>query len=35
VHVKPFADLRRIDVVQVLTRKGVARQAASVGEAGG
>jgi rod shape-determining protein MreC len=35
VHVKPFADLRRIDVVQVLTRKGVAQQAASTGGTGG
>ncbi len=35
VHVKPFADLRRLDLVQVLTRRGVAQQAASVGEAGG
>ena len=35
VHLKPFADLRRIDVVQVLTRKGVAQQAASVGDSGG
>jgi rod shape-determining protein MreC len=35
VHVKPFADMRRIDLVQVLTRRGVAQQAASVGEAGG
>jgi rod shape-determining protein MreC len=35
VHVKPFADLRRIDVVQVLTRRGVAQQAASVGDTGG
>jgi len=35
VHVKPFADLRRIDVVQVLTRRGVAQQAASAGDAGG
>jgi rod shape-determining protein MreC len=35
VHVRPFADLRRIDVVQVLTRKGVAQQAASAGETGG
>jgi rod shape-determining protein MreC len=34
VHVKPFADLRRIDVVQVLTRRGVAQQA-SVGDTGG
>jgi rod shape-determining protein MreC len=35
VHLKPFADLRRIDLVQVLTRKGVAQQAASVAETGG
>ncbi|MEA2418867.1 MAG: rod shape-determining protein MreC [Thermoleophilaceae bacterium] len=35
VHVKPFADMRRIDLVQVLTRKGVAQQAASVGGTGG
>ncbi len=35
VHVKPFADLRRIDLVQVLTRKGVAQQAASTGGTGG
>jgi rod shape-determining protein MreC len=35
VHVKPFADLRRIDVVQVLTRRGVAQEAASTGETGG
>jgi rod shape-determining protein MreC len=35
VHVKPFADLRRIDVVQVLTRRGVAQQAASTGGTGG
>jgi rod shape-determining protein MreC len=35
VHVKPFADLHRIDVVQVLTRKGVAQQAASVAGSGG
>jgi rod shape-determining protein MreC len=35
VHVKPFADLRRLDVVQVLTRRGVAQQAASVPESGG
>ncbi len=33
VHVKPFADMRRIDLVQVLTRRGVAQQAASVPEA--
>jgi rod shape-determining protein MreC len=35
VHVKPFADLSRIDVVEVLTRKGVAQEAAAVGETGG
>jgi len=35
VHVKPFADLRRIDLVQVLTRRGVASQAASAGGTGG
>lgn len=35
VHVKPFADMRRIDIVQVLTRRGVAQQAASTGGAGG
>jgi rod shape-determining protein MreC len=35
VHVKPFADMRRIDLVQVLTRKGVAQQAASTGDTGG
>jgi rod shape-determining protein MreC len=35
VHVKPFADLHSIDVVQVLTRRGVAQQAASVGGTGG
>jgi len=35
VHVKPFADLRRIDVVQVLTRRGVAQQNASVEDTGG
>jgi rod shape-determining protein MreC len=35
VHLKPFADLRRIDVVQVLTRRGVAQQNASVEDTGG
>ena len=35
VHVKPFADLRRIDLVQVLTRRGVAQENASVGDTGG
>jgi rod shape-determining protein MreC len=34
VHVKPFADLHSIDLVQVLTRRGV-EQAASNGGAGG
>ena len=35
VHVKPFADLRRVDVVQVLTRRGVAQEAASLPGDGG
>jgi rod shape-determining protein MreC len=35
VHVKPFADLRQLDLVQVLTRRGVAQEAASLGGAGG
>ncbi|MGH2713995.1 MAG: rod shape-determining protein MreC [Thermoleophilaceae bacterium] len=35
VHVKPFADLRELDVVQVLTRRGVAQEAAALQEAGG
>jgi rod shape-determining protein MreC len=35
VHVKPFADLPRIDIVQVLTRRGVAQQAAQLPEGGG
>ena len=35
VHVRPFADLRRVDVVQVLTRRGVAQQAASAVGGGG
>jgi rod shape-determining protein MreC len=35
VHVKPFADLHAIDLVQVLTRRGVAQEAASIGGAGG
>jgi rod shape-determining protein MreC len=35
VHIKPFADLRRVDVVEVLTRRGVAQQAASLPGAGG
>ena len=35
VHVKPFADLRRLDVVEVLTRRGIAQEAAVLPEAGG
>jgi rod shape-determining protein MreC len=35
VHIKPFADLRRLDIVQVLTRRGVAQEAAVLPEAGG
>jgi rod shape-determining protein MreC len=35
VHLEPFADLRRIDIVQVLTRRGVARQATALTGAGG
>jgi hypothetical protein len=35
VHVKPFADLRRIEIVQVLTRRGVTAEAASIAETGG
>jgi rod shape-determining protein MreC len=35
VHIKPFADLRRVDVVEVLTRRGVAQQAASLPGNGG
>jgi rod shape-determining protein MreC len=35
VHVKPFADLRRIDLVQVLTRRGVDQQAAALPGGGG
>lgn len=34
VHLKPFADLRRVDVVQVLTRRGVAQEAATLGSGG-
>ncbi len=34
VHLEPFADLRRVDVVQVLTRRGVAQEAASLGSGG-
>ncbi|HEV3378758.1 MAG TPA: rod shape-determining protein MreC [Thermoleophilaceae bacterium] len=35
VHVKPFADLRQLDIVQVLTKKGVATEAASLAGGGG
>jgi hypothetical protein len=35
VHVKPFADLRQLDIVQVLTRRGVAQEAAALPGAGG
>jgi rod shape-determining protein MreC len=35
VHVKPFADLRSLDLVQVLTRRGVEQQAAALPGAGG
>jgi rod shape-determining protein MreC len=34
VHVKPLADLRRLDIVQVITRKGVAQEAAALGSGG-
>ncbi|MDQ3644581.1 MAG: rod shape-determining protein MreC [Actinomycetota bacterium] len=30
VHIKPFADMRTLDIVEVLTQKGEARQAAGV-----
>jgi rod shape-determining protein MreC len=32
VHIRPFADLRRIDIVQVLTRRGVAQEAVALPE---
>jgi rod shape-determining protein MreC len=32
VHLRPFADLRRIDFVQVLTRRGSSQQSASTGQ---
>jgi rod shape-determining protein MreC len=35
VHLTPFADLRRIDIVQVLTRRGVAQEAAQLQGSGG
>lgn len=34
VHIKPFADLRRVDVVEVLTRRGVAQEASLAGSGG-
>jgi rod shape-determining protein MreC len=35
VHIEPFADLRQLDIVQVLTRRGVSQEAASLTGAGG
>jgi rod shape-determining protein MreC len=35
VHVKPFADLRELDIVQVLTKRGVAQEAAALPGVGG
>ena len=35
VHLEPFADLRRIDIVQVLTRRGIAQQASELQGTGG
>ena len=35
VHIKPFADLRQLDLVQVLRRRGVAQETAVVPGAGG
>ena len=35
VHVKPFADLQTVDLVQVLTRRGTTSEAASIGGTGG
>jgi rod shape-determining protein MreC len=35
VHIKPFADLLRVDVVEVLTRRGVVQEAASLPGSGG
>jgi cell shape-determining protein MreC len=32
VHIRPFADLRRFDIVQVLTRRGQSEQAAALPE---
>jgi hydrogenase maturation factor len=35
VHVKPFADFRQLDIVQVLTRRGTAAEAAFLPGGGG
>jgi rod shape-determining protein MreC len=35
VHVKPFADLRQLDIVEVLTRRGVSQDVAALPGAGG
>ena len=35
VHVEPFADLRQLDIVQVLTRRGVTQEAAALPGGGG
>jgi rod shape-determining protein MreC len=35
VHIEPFADLRQLDIVQVLTRRGVAQEAAALQGGGG
>ena len=35
VHIEPFADLRQLDIVQVLTRRGVSQEAAALPGAGG
>ena len=35
VHIEPFADLRQLDIVQVLTRRGVSQEAAARPGAGG
>jgi rod shape-determining protein MreC len=35
VHIEPFANLRRIDLVQVLTRRGVAQETTALQGAGG
>jgi rod shape-determining protein MreC len=35
VHIEPFADLRQLDIVQVLTRRGVAQDVAALSGAGG